>query len=111
MLERSARRRAGTLLIRRGRAYWRNQRDDHRLRWFEVPEEPDPDADNADDYDRLGMMMKIDTLDQPWRDLINEHGFTPVIKLMFEVRDVEQATQALNRRREMRQSQLAHGSY
>ena len=96
-------------MIRRGRQFWRNQRDDHRLRWFEIPEDPDPDT-VGDDYDRLGMMMKIDTLDQPWRDLINEHGFTPVIKLMFET-SIEGARVALDRRREMRQRELAHGSY
>ncbi|WP_210250357.1 hypothetical protein [Bradyrhizobium betae] len=70
------------------RSSTRRRRDrfarDDRPRWQDIPEEPDVDLDddNPEQYDRLGMMMKIDGLDRAWRDLINEYGFSRVISLM-----------------------------
>lgn len=71
---------ARTLTLRRRERFFR----DDRPRWQDLPEEPevDPDDDNPEDYDRFGMMMRIDSFDRAWRDLINEYGFSRVISLM-----------------------------
>lgn len=71
---------ARTLSLRRRERLIR----DDRPRWQDIPEEPevDPDDDNPEDYDRFGMMMRIDSFDREWRDLINEYGFSRVISLM-----------------------------
>lgn len=59
---------------------------DNRPRWQDIPEEPEVDLDDDDPeaYDRLGMMMRIDSFDRAWRDLVNEYGFSRVIGLMSD---------------------------
>lgn len=80
----------------------RERFDDRRPRWFDIPEEVDPDDDDGD-YDRFGMMMKIDTFDRAWRDLINEYGFTHVLNFMQQTSDANRAADMLARSRAARQ--------
>lgn len=85
-----------------GRAHWRRERKygpDHRPRWWQVPEEPDEDAD----YDRFGMMFKVDTMERAWRDLINEYGFAAVMNARGRVGDdIKSVTESLRRWRKSR---------
>lgn len=85
--------------------------NDDRPRWQDIPEEPDPDDEDADAYDRLGMMMKIDTLDQAWRDLINEHGYTAVVHCWESTHDPLVAARMLKTRHDLRQRELANARY
>lgn len=83
-----------------GREYWRrrNAYAAHRIpRWSDIPED-DPPA-----YDRFGMMMKIDGLDRAWRDLVNEYGFSWVLKAMQGGHDPKSAARWLAGIRERRQ--------
>lgn len=82
---------------------------DNRPRWQDIPEEPevDPFEDNPEDYDRLGMMMRIDGLDRAWRDLINEYGFSRVMSLMGDGYQVKSAARLLAARRQSEQGQGA----
>jgi hypothetical protein len=63
------------------------------------------------DYDRIDIMEKIDSLPLGWRMLINEHGFTPVMKAREYAKDINVVERLMNQRREQRQQQLATGSY
>ena len=78
----------------------RDERAGRRPRWFEVPEEPDEDPD----YDRFGIMMKVDQFDRGWRDLVNEYGYTPVVKVMFQTADAKAAANILAQQRANRQA-------
>lgn len=95
-----------------GRAYFRRRRaienDPHRPRWFEVPEDPDPD-DDPPEYDRFGMMMKIDQMEKPWRDLINEHGFSWAMKAKADGLDPKSAAHWLAGVRQSRQWRNPNG--
>lgn len=84
---------------------------DHRPRWQDIPEEPEPDASCEDDYDRIGMMMKIDALDRAWRDLINEHGYTAVVHCWESTYDPKIAARMLKQRHAYRQQELATARY
>lgn len=81
------------------------RRRDHRPRWSDIPECPDDDPD----YDRDDMMVRIDAMEPAWRDLVNEHGFTAVLRCLMETRDVRVATIMLEGRRHRRQIDLAEG--
>jgi len=85
----------------------RRRFEDRRPRWFQIPEVPDEDPD----YDRDSMMITVDNLDRGWRDLVNEHGFTAVVKVRRETADISTARRMLQVRHEMRQQQLAQGSF
>jgi len=85
----------------------RRRFEDHRPRWSDIPEEPDEDPD----YDRDSMMIAVDMLDRGWRDLVNEHGFTAVVKVWRETANLDLARRMLQARHEMRQQQLAQGSF
>ncbi|WP_445222246.1 hypothetical protein ACKWRH_21565 [Bradyrhizobium sp. Pa8] len=78
---------------------------DDRPRWQDIPEDPevDPDDDNPEDYDRFGMMMRIDGLDRAWRDLVNEYGFSRVISLMGDGHHPKTAARLLAARRQREQ--------
>lgn len=80
----------------------RERFEDRRPRWFDIPEEADPDHE-ASDYDRFGMMMKVDGYERPWRDLINEYGFTHVLNCMRHTSDANRAADMLARARVARQ--------
>lgn len=97
---------AGTSLLRR-----RRPAKDDRPRWQDIPEEPGPDDDDVDAYDRLGMMMKIDTLDRAWRDLINEHGYTAVVHCWESTNEPKVAARMLKMRHQLRQRELANARY
>lgn len=64
---------------------------------------------NELDYDRDDIMDKIDSLPMGWRMLINEHGFTPVMKAREFSTDIRNVEKMMIQRREMRQRQLAEG--
>jgi hypothetical protein len=86
-----------------GRSYWR------RAREFRAAV-PDTEARELD-YDCIDRMNRVDQLERPWRDLVNEHGFVAVVKCRQESRDIEEVTEMLRSRHQMRQRQLATGSY
>lgn len=86
-----------------GRSYYRRRRE---FRAALTPQEP-----RDLDYDCVGRMQAIDSLSRPWRDLINEHGFVPVVKCLQETRDIRVATRLLLERWHNRQQQLANGSF
>lgn len=105
-------------MMRASRSYWRRRRRferNDRPRWSDIPEEAEisfDDDDLTEDYDRLGMMMKIDAMPRVWRDLVNEHGFTPVINAMARTNDVAAVKGSLELRRERRQLDYAYpGSF
>jgi hypothetical protein len=86
----------------------RRRFEDRRPRWFQIPEDPDHEPN----YDRDDMMVMVDGLGREWRDLVNEHGFTAVIKTRREVgADLQAATRMLRQRHDMRQRQLAEGMF
>lgn len=86
----------------------RRRFEDRRPRWFQIPEEPD----NEPNYDRDDMMVAVDSLAREWRDLVNEHGFTAVVKARREVGvDIDAATRMLKARHAMRQRQFAEGMF
>lgn len=85
--------------------------NDDRPKWQDIPEEPDPDDEDTEAYDRLGMMMKIDALDRAWRDLINEHGYTAVVHCWETSHDPKAAARMLKMRHELRQRELANARY
>jgi hypothetical protein len=86
----------------------RRRFEDRRPRWFQIPEQPDDEPN----YDRDDMMVVVDSLGREWRDLVNEHGFTAVIKARREVgADLKAATRMLQTRHAVRQRQLAEGMF
>lgn len=88
---------------RGGRSYFRKLRE---LR-AAVAEQ-----DNRElDYDCIDRMSKVDSLDRPWRDLVNEHGFVPVVKCLRDSHDLAAVTRMLKSRHEFRQRQLANGDF
>ena len=89
-----------------GRLYWRRVRERERS----ISAAP-LECRNELDYDRDSIMETFDFLDQPWRDLINEHGFTPVIKARRETSDIVKATKMMKQRHAFRQQQLAQGDF
>jgi hypothetical protein len=88
----------------------RRGRPDDRPRWQDIPLDPGPD-DPETEYDRIGMMMKIDVLDRAWRDLINEHGFTAVVHCWESTSDPKAAARMFKARHEYRQRELANARY
>lgn len=89
-----------------GREYWRRRNAyaaHHIPRWQDIPEDPDPDEGDGPDYDRFGMMMKIDSMERPWRDLINEYGFSWVMKAIANGSSPQSAARWLRGVREQRQ--------
>ena len=90
------------MVQRGGRSYWK------KIRQFR---ESIPEEDNRElDYDCVSRMDAVDAFERPWRDLINEHGYVPVVKCLRETRDIRIATKMLKSRHEIRQQQLATGS-
>lgn len=85
-----------------GRAYWRRRR--------EYREAVD-DTEVGIDYDAVKLMYAIDNMDRPWRDLVNEHGFTAVMQALRETSDLREARHMLFCRHKMRQEQLANTRY
>lgn len=85
----------------------RERFNDRRPKWWQIPEHPDEEAD----YDRDAMMLKIDVMEPEWRALVNERGFTAVIKTMFDTTDINVARRLLRQRHDMRQMQLARGQF
>ena len=84
----------------------RRRFEDRRPRWFQIPEWPDEEPN----YDRDEMMVMVDHLAREWRDLVNEYGFTAVIKTRRDVGDdLNAARRALKIRHNVRQRQLAEG--
>lgn len=69
-----------------------------------------PAEDVGVDYDATAIMQSIDMMPRAWRDLVNEHGFTAVMKVLRETADLATARRALAARHDMRQRQLAQGS-
>jgi hypothetical protein len=58
------------------------------------------------------MMVAVDHLPREWRDLVNQHGFTAVVKVRREVGgDLDAAQRLLKARHAIRQAQLAQGSF
>lgn len=89
-----------------GRLYWRRVRERERV-ISSVPEEHRSELD----YDRDNIMEAVDAMRPEWRDLVNVHGFTPVVKVLRETGDLERAKNILDRRHQMRQQQLAEGHF
>lgn len=89
---------------RGGRLYWRRMREQERT----ASTAPDEYRGELD-YDRIDIMDKIDSLPMGWRMLINEHGFTPVMKARDYSADIRIVEKMMNQRRDMRQQQLAEG--
>lgn len=89
----------------------RRVEQDTRPHWYDIPEDPDLELDedgelivDPSNYDRLGMMLKIDDMERAWRDLVNEYGFSLVHKARQTCGDhVASVTQLLKRTRESRQ--------
>lgn len=94
-----------TSLVRR-----RRPAHDDRPRWQDIPPDPGPD-DGEPEYDLIGMMMKIDTLEKPWRDLINEYGYTAVVHCWESTSNPKAAAVMLRQRHENRQRELANARY
>jgi hypothetical protein len=86
--------------------YWRRVRERERVS-STAPLEYRSELD----YDRIDIMEKIDSLPLGWRMLINEHGFTPVIKAREYARDINVVEKLMNQRHRMRQQQLAEGHF
>ena len=84
-----------------GRSYYRRRRE---FRAAVPPPEP-----QYLDYDCISRMEAIDSLSRPWRDLINEHGFAPVMAARQETASLKEARAMMQSRRERRQMQLAMG--
>ena len=61
------------------------------------------------DYDAAARLAAIDAMPKGWRDLINEHGFTPVMAARQETASLKEARAMMQSRRERRQMQLAMG--
>jgi hypothetical protein len=73
-----------------------------------APNEYRPDLDY--DRERESIMDTIDQMDPEWRALVNEHGFTPVVKALRSTDDLDQARKILAERHQLRQAQLAIGT-
>jgi hypothetical protein len=91
--------------VLRGRAYWRRK---HAL---ELQPRPAPVYREELDYDRLDIMDKIDSLKPGWRMLINEHGFTPVMKALKYSSDINVVERMMQQRHAARQQDLAEGRF
>ena len=89
---------------RGGRHYWRRVRERERNTSI-APNEYRSELD----YDRDDIMDKIDSLPMGWRMLINEHGFTPVMKARQYSTDIQTVERMMNQRRATRQQELAEG--
>lgn len=89
---------------RGGRLYWRRVRERERTT-SRAPVEYRDDLD----YDRDDIMVKIDSLPMGWRLLINEHGFTAVMKARQYSTDIRVVEKMMNQRHEARQRELAEG--
>lgn len=89
---------------RGGRLYWRRVRERERSA-SAAPNEYRGELD----YDRDDIMEKIDSLPMGWRMLINEHGFTPVMKAREFSTDIRTVEKMMKQRHEWRQQQLAEG--
>lgn len=63
------------------------------------------------DYDAAQRMIVVDALPKGWRDLINEHGLTPVLQALEETKSVKLATKFMRERRDRRQMQIAMGNF
>ncbi len=88
-----------------GRLYWRRVREAERFASSAPPERYRGELD----YDRIDIMDKIDSLPLGWRLLINEHGFTPVMKARSISTDINVVERMMKQRHDMRQQQLAEG--
>jgi hypothetical protein len=91
---------------RGGRLYWRRVRERER-----AASRAPVDWPNEHDYDRDDIMAKIDSMSMGWRMLINEHGFTPVMKARDYTTDIRVAERMMNERRRQRQDELANARY
>lgn len=89
-----------------GRLYWRRVRECERSQ----PKLRN-DYRSELDYDRDDIMDKIDSLPMGWRMLINEHGFTAVMKARQFSSDINVVEKMMNVRWHDRQQQLANGSF
>jgi hypothetical protein len=85
-----------------GRTYFRRRRE-HREATVWRDEQ-------VIDYDAAERMRAIDRLERPWRDLVNEHGYVPVVKALREASTLPKVREILRQRHENRQRQLANGS-
>jgi hypothetical protein len=61
------------------------------------------------DYDALEIMESIDNMPTEYRALVNEHGFTPVVKALRETTELDRVKRILAERHRSRQQQLAEG--
>ena len=72
-----------------------------------APDEYRPDLDY--EAERASIMDTIDQMDPERRALVNEHGFTAVVKIMRETQDLKRVKKMLAERHRNRQQQLAEG--
>ena len=93
--------------MRAGRHYWRRVRQRER-ELSRLPAGNDNYRGELD-YDCVDIMEKIDSLPMGWRMLINEHGFTPVMKAREYSTDIRIVEKMMNERHRQRQQQLAEG--
>jgi hypothetical protein len=95
-------------LRRGGRLYWRMVRT--RERALSAAPEAVIDWDYRElNYDRNDIMDKIDSLPMGWRMLINEHGFTAVMRARDVSTDINIVERLMKQRHAHRQQQLAEG--
>jgi hypothetical protein len=95
------------MMRRGGRLYWRSVRQRERS-LAARPAAPN-DWFGEQDYDRHEIMAKIDSLPLGWRMLINEYGFTPVMKARSWSTDIRTIEKMMKQRHDHRQQQLAEG--
>ncbi len=93
--------------MRGGRLYWRRIRQRERA----TPPPRPAEYRGELDYDRNDIMDKIDSLPPGWRMLINEYGFTPVMKAREFVKDINAAERLMRQRHNQRQRDLAEGRF
>ena len=96
--------------MRRGPLYWRNIRLRERS-LAARPLSPNEYRDDLDyrDIDRSDIMTKVDSLPMGWRMLINEYGFTPVMKARQLSTNISDVERMMRLRHAQRQQQLAEG--
>jgi len=89
-----------------------------RHRSHRLPPKPQLSEDDAADlkafdaqsygHDPAALMYQIDSLPRPWRDLVNDFGFSATMNVMRQTSGLGEARSALNAWRHRRQLELSY---